>query len=158
MALPQSLLIHDSLIHLCKVSRISNDFCWNTARALFPCSLPFLFLCTHSLSCVWLCDPMDCSLPRSLSMGFSRQEYWRGLPFPPPGDLSDLGRKYTPLVSPALAGGFFTTMLPGKLFLFLVRIKKHLNLGCLDLYFRPSKSNCVTRYKLGKIYSSHSLK
>jgi len=35
---------------------------------------------------------MDCSLPgSSLSMGFSRQEYWSGLPFPSPGDLPDLG-------------------------------------------------------------------
>ena len=39
-------------------------------------------------------------------MGFSRQEYWSGLPFPPLGDLPDLG---TEPVSPALAGGFFTT-------------------------------------------------
>ena len=41
-----------------------------------------------------------------LSMGFSRQEYWRGLPFPPPGDLPD---PETDPTSPALAGGFFTT-------------------------------------------------
>ena len=44
-----------------------------------------------------------------LSMGFSRQEYWSGLPFPPPGDLPDLGVKSASLKSPALAGGFFTT-------------------------------------------------
>ena len=40
-------------------------------------------------------------------MGFSRQEYWSGLPFPPPGDLPEPA-------SPALAGGFFTTEPPGK--------------------------------------------
>ena len=50
-----------------------------------------------------------CQAP--LSMEFSRQEYWSGLPFPPPGDLPDLGIE---LVSPALAGGFFTTEPPGK--------------------------------------------
>ena len=44
-----------------------------------------------------------------LSMEFSRQEYWNGLPFPSPGDLSDPGIKPTPLMSPALAGRFFTT-------------------------------------------------
>ncbi|ELR53965.1 hypothetical protein M91_16140, partial [Bos mutus] len=44
-----------------------------------------------------------------LSMGFSRQEYWSGLPFPPPGDLPDLGIEPMSLISPALAGGFFTT-------------------------------------------------
>ena len=44
-----------------------------------------------------------------LSIGFSRQEYWRGLPRPPPGDLPDPGIESTSLVSPALAGGFVTT-------------------------------------------------
>ena len=44
-----------------------------------------------------------------LSMGFSRQEYWSRLPFPPPGDLSD---SEIELVSLALAGGFFTTESP----------------------------------------------
>ena len=42
-------------------------------------------------------------------MGFSRQEYWSGLPFPPPGDLPDPGIEPTSLMSPALAGRFFTT-------------------------------------------------
>ena len=46
-----------------------------------------------------------------LSMGFSRQEYWGGLPWPPPGDLPELGIEPG---SPALAGGFFTTESPGK--------------------------------------------
>ena len=50
-----------------------------------------------------------------LSMGFSRQEYWSGLPFPTPGDLPDPGIEPASLVSPALAGGFFTTAPPGKL-------------------------------------------
>ena len=44
-----------------------------------------------------------------LSMEFSRQYYWSGLPFPTPGDLPDPGIKPASLVSPALAGGFFTT-------------------------------------------------
>ena len=44
-----------------------------------------------------------------LSMGFSRQEYWSGLPCPPPGDLPDPGIEPTSLMSPALAGGFFTS-------------------------------------------------
>ena len=47
----------------------------------------------------------------SLSMGFPRQEFWSGLPFPSPGDLPDPGIKPA---SPALAGGFFTTEPPGK--------------------------------------------
>ena len=46
-----------------------------------------------------------------LSMGFSRQEYWSGLPCPPPGDLPNPGIKptsFTSLMSPALAGEFFS--------------------------------------------------
>ena len=42
-------------------------------------------------SCLSLCDPLDCSLQAPLSLGFSRQEYWSGLPFPSPGDLPDPG-------------------------------------------------------------------
>ena len=44
-----------------------------------------------------------------LSMAFSRQEYWGGLPFPPPEDLPNPGIEPTSLMSPALADGFFTT-------------------------------------------------
>ena len=67
-----------------------------------------LIVCVHaqSLTGPTLCNPMNCNLQASLSMGFSRQEYWSGLPFPPPGDLPDPGIKP---VSPALAGGFLTT-------------------------------------------------
>ena len=42
-------------------------------------------------------------------MGFSRQEYWNGLPYPPPGDLPDPGIEKASLMSPALAGDVFTT-------------------------------------------------
>ena len=45
-------------------------------------------------SCLTLCDPMDSSLHQAPpSMGFSRQKYWNGLPFPSPGNLPDLGIK-----------------------------------------------------------------
>ena len=46
------------------------------------------------------------------SMGFSRQEYWSGLPCPPPGNLPDPGVKPKSLAFPALAGGLFTTAPP----------------------------------------------
>ena len=49
-----------------------------------------------------------------LSMEFSGQEYWNGLPFPTPGDLPYLGIQPMFLASPAFAGGFFTTVPPGK--------------------------------------------
>ena len=45
-----------------------------------------------------------------LSMGFSRQEYWGGLPYPPPGDLLDPEIEPTFLTSPALTGRFFTSL------------------------------------------------
>ena len=41
--------------------------------------------------CPTLCDPVDCSLLSPSSMGFSRQEYWSGLPFPSPGDRPNSG-------------------------------------------------------------------
>ena len=52
---------------------------------------------------------MACHAP--LSMGFPRQEYWSGLPFPSPGDLPS---SRVESVSPALAGEFFTTEPPGE--------------------------------------------
>ena len=53
-------------------------------------------------------------------MGFFRQEYWSGLPFPSPGDLSDPGIEPTSLESPPLAGGFFTMEPPGSPVLFVL--------------------------------------
>ena len=55
------------------------------------------YMCAKLLqSCLILCDPMDCSPPGFLSMGFSKQEYWSGLPFPTAGDLSYPGLKRCP--------------------------------------------------------------
>ena len=66
----------------------------------------------HHFSCVQLfATPWIIALQAPLSMGFSQQEYWSGLPCPPPGDLPDPGIEPA---SPALAGGFFTTEPPGK--------------------------------------------
>ena len=47
---------------------------------------------------------MDCSLPGFSVHGISQQEYWSGLPFPPPGDFLDKGMEP---ISPALSGKFF---------------------------------------------------
>ena len=65
------------------------------------------------LSCVQLfVTPWTAAYQRSLSMGFSRQEYWSGLPFPSPGDLPD--PRIEPR-SPALQADTLTSELPGKL-------------------------------------------
>ena len=58
---------------------------------------------------------MDCTHQAPLSMGFSRQKYRNGLPCTSPRDLLDPGIEPASLVSPALAGGFFTTAPPEKL-------------------------------------------
>ena len=53
-----------------------------------------------------------------LSMSFSQQEYRSRLPFPPPGDLPQPGIEPMPSVSPALAGGFLSTVPSGKALIF----------------------------------------
>ena len=55
-----------------------------------------------------LFDPWTAAHQAPLSGGFSRQEYWSGLSFPTPGDLSDPGIEPASLVPPTLAGGFTT--------------------------------------------------
>ena len=66
-------------------------------------------------SCVLLfVTPWISACQASLSMGFSRQEYWSGLPFPPPGDLSDPGIKPESPVSPALQVDSLPTEPSGK--------------------------------------------
>ena len=67
-------------------------------------------VCVSVLSLVPLFSvPWTVARQALLSMGFSRQEYWSGLPFPPRGGLLNPGVARTSLASPALAGGFFTT-------------------------------------------------
>ena len=74
----------------------------------------------HKCVCVWPVMFNSCVTPWTvahqapLSMGFSKREHCRGLPCPSPGDLPDPGMEPTSLASPALAGGFFITVPPGK--------------------------------------------
>ena len=63
-------------------------------------------------SCPTLCDPVDGSPQASLSMGFLRQEYWSGLPFPSPGNRPNPEIEPRSPASPALAGWSLTTELP----------------------------------------------
>ena len=81
-----------------------------TEHCVCVCKLLFqLCLTLWPFSCVWLCDPMDCTCQAPMSMRFSRQEYWSVLPWHPSRDLSDRGIEPVPLTYPTLAGGFFTT-------------------------------------------------
>ena len=63
--------------------------------------LSHLYMTTEALQlCLTLCNPMDCQAP--LSMGFSRQEYWNGLPFPPPEHLPNPGIDTDPMADLSL--------------------------------------------------------
>ena len=70
-----------------------------------------MHVCMLSCFChVWLFATLwTVAHQAPLSMGFSRQGYWSGLPFPSPGDLPNPGIEPGSLMSPALADGFFTT-------------------------------------------------
>ena len=65
--------------------------------------------CMHAQSCPTICNTMDCSLPGSSAHRISRQEYWSGFLFPPPGDTLDPEIEPVSLVSSILVGGFFTS-------------------------------------------------
>ena len=65
-----------------------------------------IFCCLVAKSCLTLAAPCTVAHQASLSLGFPRQEYWNGLPFPSPEDLPD--PRVEP-VSHTLAGGLFTT-------------------------------------------------
>ena len=67
-------------------------------------------LCLVAQSCPTLCDSLDCD-QAPLSMGFSRQEYWSGLPCPPPGHLPNPGIEPR---SPALQADSLLSEPPGK--------------------------------------------
>ena len=86
-------------LNVVKVAVLPNLICErNTVRVLSLFSRVWLF------ETVWT---IACQAP--LSMGFSRQECWSGLPCPPPGDLPDPGNEPASLMSPALVDRFFTT-------------------------------------------------
>ena len=104
-------------------------------------------VCVQLLSRVWLfATPWTVDHQAPLSMGFPRQEYWSGLPFPSPGDLPDPGFKPT---SPALAGGFFTTEPPRSQVLITQ------SPGVTQGYGLPhTPTYCCAFYKIGQMYSN----
>ena len=81
----------------------------NHINSLCVCVCVCVCVC-YSPSPVWLSATLwTIAHQAPLSMGFPRQEYWSGLPFPPPGDLPHPGIESVALTSPALAGEIFTT-------------------------------------------------
>ena len=96
----------------------------------------YLYARVHAKSlqlCLTLCDPWTVAHQVRLSMGFSRQEYWSGLPYPPPGDHPDPGI----FMSPALAGRLFTTSATWKAH---ISICKRCNKIHLFLSLRPFRN------------------
>ena len=67
------------------------------------------YVCVSTQSCPTLCNPWTVAHQAPLSMEFSRQEYWIGLPCPSPKDLPNPGIEPKSFTSPALAGRLFTT-------------------------------------------------
>ena len=78
-------------------------------------------VCVHMSTCTRVCSlshvfatPWTIAQPAPLHIGFFRQEHWSRLPFPTTGDLPDPGIAPASLRSPTPAGGFCTTVPPGK--------------------------------------------
>ena len=104
----------------CVNSWVSHTKLWDGYQICLVTSL------RADLISVWVCvrartvmswlfaTPWTVAHQAPLSMGFSRQEYWSGLPLPSPGALPNPGVEPVSLVSPVLAGLFFTTAPPGK--------------------------------------------
>ena len=70
---------------------------------------PLVCVLSHLRGVCLFVTPQTVARQATLSMGFSREEYWSGLPFPSPGDLPDSGIEPTSFIPPVLAGRFFTT-------------------------------------------------
>ena len=107
-SLPQDLM------SLCKCTLSKKPSQTMLSIAVF---LSLTLSCMHAQSlqsCPTLRSPLGVALQVPQSMGLSRQEYWKGLPFPSPGDLPKPGIKPGSPATPALAGRLFTTVPPGE--------------------------------------------
>ena len=87
-------------------------------------------------SCLTLSDPMDCSLPGSSVHGFSRQEYWSGVPLPSPPFLGDLPNPRTEPRSPALQADSLQSETAGKPHLYNIHTHIHIYLNNCAVYLK----------------------
>ena len=78
----------------------------------------YMCVCVLSLVCL-LATPWTVTCQTPLSMEFSRQEYWNGLPFPTPGNLPDPRIKLSSLKSLALTGRFVTTTVTWEVMVYI---------------------------------------
>ena len=118
---------------------------WSRFSELSPRLQYILCICAKlRQSCPTLCDPVDCAPQAPLSVGFSRQEYWSGLPGPSPGDCPNPGIEPASPVSPALTGGFLTTGATWEapiVFLILPQIKLNSQLSRCSFFFLSWQSS-----------------
>ena len=114
--------IYEVLNYYIKIFIFINHFIMYTYRKslsihlkLKQCYISTVCICAQLLSHIWLLATLwTVAHQAPLSMEFPRQEYWGGLPFPPPGDLPHPGIEPASPASLALAGGFFTIAPYGK--------------------------------------------
>ena len=109
--------------------------CWLQTQAIWIWITVLIWVYVHAKLLqlyLTLCNPMDYNLQAPLFMGFSRQEYWRGLPCPSPGDLPNPGVEPMCLMSPALAGRFFTTSATWEISNCVIQANTVLNLPQLN--------------------------
>ena len=108
--------------------------------------IPFVVI-SESLGHVWLFEtpPWTVAHQAPLSMGFSRQEYWRGWPLPSLGDLPNPRIEPASLVSPVYAGRFFTTEPPGKPYVLFIYTYTHIFTNTYThRYIYVKQNHCLT--------------
>ena len=94
--------------------------------------------------CLTLCDPMGCSPPGSSVLGILWQEYWSGLPFPPPGDLPN------PATEPALQADSLLSETPGKQRSLDLVLKNYIRLNSIRQYLKERKSERLNLHETGR--------
>ena len=119
--------------HLFKQKFFYHVWChkvWTDFREL---KSSFVCVCTFFPHVQHFVAPQTLAL-QALLVEFCSQEYWSRVPFPPLGDLLDPGIKPTSLVSPALAGGFFTTSTTWK-----IKLSSQKTISFLKIFLKPFK-------------------
>ena len=104
MFLDNLLALYKILRYVCRGEEGKSSSSRNNSLGVYVCDCVLV-----AQSCLTFTIPWTISHQAPLSIEFSRQEYWSGLPFPSPGDLPNPGMEPPSLVSSALAGRFFTT-------------------------------------------------
>ena len=99
------------------------------------------------------------SLQPSLSLGLSRQDYWHGLPCPPPGHLPNPEIELTYLMSPALAGRLFTTTPTWEaLFFHFIEVSVQFSPSCVRFFATPWTAACQASLSFTDSWSLFKLK